>query len=37
MKMENQMLALFHRDKYITKPFQLLIDRLVARNESCSL
>lgn len=37
MKMENQMLALFHRDKYITKPFQLLIDRLIAENEFCSL
>ncbi len=28
MKMENQMLALFHKDKYITKPFQILIDQL---------
>ncbi len=28
MKMENQMLALFHKDKYITKPFQVLLDRL---------
>lgn len=28
MNMENQMLALFHKDKYITKPFQTLIDYL---------
>ena len=33
MKMENQMLALFHRDKYITKPFQILIDRLNSTRE----
>lgn len=33
MKMENQMLALFHEDKYITKPFQLLIDQLLFRGE----
>ena len=33
MKMENQMLALFHKDKYITKPFQILIDRLKNKNE----
>ena len=26
--MENQMLALFHKDKYFTKPFQILIDQL---------
>lgn len=28
IKMENRMLALFHKDKYITKPFQVLIDLL---------
>lgn len=28
IKMENQMLALFHKEKYITKPFQILIDQL---------
>lgn len=28
MKMENQMLALFHKDRYITKPFQILIELL---------
>ncbi len=28
MHMENQMLALFHKDKYITKPFRLLIEQL---------
>lgn len=28
MKMENQMLALFHKDRYITKPFQVLIELL---------
>lgn len=37
MKMENQMLALFHRDKYITKPFRLLIDQLKNRNKIYSL
>ncbi|MCI8270886.1 MAG: LysR family transcriptional regulator [Erysipelotrichaceae bacterium] len=37
IKMENQMLALFHKDKYITKPFQLLIDQLKSRNEFHSL
>lgn len=31
IKMENQMLALFHKDKYITKSFQLLIERLKAK------
>lgn len=31
MNMENQMLALFHRDKYMTKPFRILIDRLSSR------
>lgn len=30
INMENQMLALFHKDRYITKPFQILIDRLQA-------
>ncbi|RKJ44594.1 LysR family transcriptional regulator, partial [bacterium 1XD42-8] len=33
MKMENQMLALFHKDKYITKPFQILIDQLKNKNK----
>ena len=33
MKMENQMLALFHKDQYITKPFQLLIRRLKDKSE----
>lgn len=28
MKMENQMLALFQKDKYITKPFQILLDSI---------
>ena len=28
MEMENQMLALFNRDKYITKPFRILADSL---------
>lgn len=37
MKMENQMLALFHKDKYITKPFQILIDQLKNNNKFCSL
>ena len=37
MEMENQMLALFHKDKYITKPFQILIDILKSRNEFRSL
>lgn len=37
MEMENQMLALFHKDKYITGPFQILIDQLRNRNELCSL
>lgn len=36
MKMENQMLALFQKDKYITKPFQILIDHLKSKNEPCS-
>ena len=31
IKMENQMLALFHKDKYITKSFQLLIEKLKAK------
>lgn len=37
LKLENQMLALFHRDKYITKPFQMLIDQIKNKNEICSL
>lgn len=37
MKMENQMLALFPKDKYITKPFQVLIDQLKNRTKLCSL
>ena len=37
MKMENQMLALFHKDKYITKPFQILIDQLKSKNKLYSL
>ena len=35
MKMENQMLALFHKDKYLTKPLQILIDQL--KNKLYSL
>ena len=37
MEMENQMVALFHKDKYITKPFQMLIDHLKNKNELYSL
>ena len=37
MKMENQMLALFHKDKYITKPFQILIDQLKNKSKLYSL
>lgn len=37
IKMENQMLALFHKDKYITKPFQILIDQLKNKNKLYSL
>jgi len=37
MEMENQMVALFHKDKYITKPFQILIDHLKNKNGLCSL
>ncbi len=36
INMENQMLALFHKDRYITKPFQILIDRLQALATGCS-
>ena len=36
INMENQMLALFHKDRYITKPFQILIDRLQALGTGCS-
>ena len=32
-KMENQMLALFHENQYITKPLQILTDRLKKRME----
>ena len=35
MKMENQMLALFHKDKYLTKPLQILIGQL--KNKLYSL
>ncbi len=37
IKMENQMLALFHKDKYITTPCRMLIDRLKNKKELCSL
>ena len=37
MNMENQMLALFHKDKYITKPFQILIDQLKNKHKLYSL
>ncbi len=37
IKMENQMLALFHKDKYITKPFQILLDQLKNNHDLCSL
>ena len=33
LRMENQMLAVFHRDKYMTKPFRVLIARLQNSNE----
>ncbi len=33
IRMENQMLAVFHRDKYMTKPFRVLIARLQNSNE----
>ncbi len=33
MEMENQMLALFHKNKYFTKPFRILTDRLKNINE----
>lgn len=29
LKMENQMLALFHKDRYITRPFQILLDNIL--------
>lgn len=35
MNMKNQMLALFHKDKHVTKPFQILIDQL--KNKLYSL
>lgn len=35
IKMENQMLALFHKEKYITKPFQILINQL--KDKLCTL
>ncbi len=34
MEMENQMMALFHRDRYITKPLQILTDRLKRKRGS---
>jgi len=37
MEMENQMLALFHREKYITRPFQILLDNLKSGNKFRSL
>lgn len=37
MEMENQMAALFHKDKYMTKPFRILIDHLKNRKELYSL
>ena len=37
MKLQNQMLALFHKDKYITKPFQILIGQLKNNNKLYSL
>jgi len=37
MEMENQMLALFQKDKYITKPFQILLETLKGRNKVCFL
>ena len=36
INMKNQMLALFHKDRYIAKPFQILIDRLQALATGCS-
>lgn len=37
INMENQMLALFHKDKYITKPFRILIDQLKSKSSLRSL
>lgn len=37
IEMENQMLALFPKDKYITRPFQILIDHLKNKNGLYSL
>lgn len=34
---ENQMLALYHKDKYITEPFQRLIEHLKDKNEASLL
>ncbi len=34
--MENQMLALYHKDMYITKPLQTLIDQLKEETEVCA-
>lgn len=36
LSMQNQMLALFHKDKYMTKPFQILTDRLKTETGFCS-
>ena len=35
--MENQMPALYHKDKYITEPFQRLIEHLKDKNEASLL
>lgn len=37
INMENQMLALFQKDKYLTKPFQLLVDRLESREKELKI
>ncbi len=40
VKLENQMLALFHKDRYITKPFQIFLDRLEnesLKNNACKM
>ena len=34
--MKNQMLALFHKDRYMTKPLQSLIEQLKSQNVLCS-
>lgn len=35
LDMENQMLALFHKDQYITSPLKLLIDQLKTAGNTC--